>query len=155
MSKKSTKKEVRFLQTQNPRTKAWIKIDAKNGKVISTKKTPGKYKGIKVAKLARPTAQPAPSRVTPKVKSPVKDLKRKSSPKKKIVKKPKAKLKEPKIDENTRVSIESAKQRIASLTQTHLGHVERETGKIIQADHDYCKELGDRMLRKQFPGVKF
>src|SRR5688572_1426719 len=119
MTTKSKKKEVTFLQTQNPRTKQWIKINAKTGKIISTKKTPGKYKGIKIAKLAKPktkvkddpigrlykeikkdvakskAAFPAKGNDNGRVKKAAQNAKRAaSSPKKKTVAKPRVKISE-------------------------------------------------------------
>lgn len=65
MKAKSKKEKPRFLQTKNPRTKRWIKIDSKTGKIISTKTTPGKYVGIPVAKIGKPVPK---KKSAPKVK---------------------------------------------------------------------------------------
>ena len=35
------------VQALNPKTKRWVKIDTAKGKIISHKKTPGPYKGIR------------------------------------------------------------------------------------------------------------
>ena len=134
MTTKSKKEKPRFLQTQNPRTKAWVKIDSKTGKIISTKKTPGKYKGIKVAKLSKPVL----------AKKGVIAL---SSPKKKSA--PKVK-----ISEQTKADIAAAKARIATLEGNHLAQVLAHTGKVLPEDRKYCKSLGKRMLEKQFPILK-
>lgn len=34
------------VQLQNPRTKRWVKLDTKTGKIVAVKKTDGPYKGI-------------------------------------------------------------------------------------------------------------
>ena len=134
MTTKSKKEKPRFLQTQNPRTKAWVKIDSKTGKIISTKKTPGKYKGIKVAKLSKPVlakkgviALPFP--------------KKKSAPK-------------VKLSEQTKADIATANARIDQLEANHFKYVELETGKLLPEDKAYAKSLRKRMLEKQFPILK-
>lgn len=50
-----TKKKKRTVakdraQAFNPRTKRWVKIDTKTGKIVGHKKTKGKYKGVRIAK---------------------------------------------------------------------------------------------------------
>ncbi len=35
------------VQALNPKTKRWVKIDTKKGKIISHKSTPGPYKRIR------------------------------------------------------------------------------------------------------------
>jgi len=35
------------VQALNPKTKRWVKIDTKKGKIISHKSSPGPYKGIR------------------------------------------------------------------------------------------------------------
>lgn len=119
-----------FLQTQNPRTKMWIKINAKTGKIISTKKTPGKYKGIKVAKLAKKA-------VAKKAAKPASARKGWAASFKKG-------------DAEFKGRVNSEKARIKSLTENHLKSVASEAGKVTKADRDYCKALGERMLDHKF-----
>lgn len=38
------------VQTKNPRTGKYVKIDRDKGKIISTKKSPGPYKGVPLIK---------------------------------------------------------------------------------------------------------
>jgi hypothetical protein len=40
-------------QAFNPRTKRWVKLDTKTGKIVAHKKTEGKYKGVREAKPKR------------------------------------------------------------------------------------------------------
>ncbi len=143
MTTKSKKSEPKFLQTKNPRTKRWIKIDAKSGKIISTKTTPGKYKGIKVAKIAKPSAKAA------------KPVKASSKRAKSLTKKP-VRVAQPrvKISEQTKADIAAAKSKIATLEANHLAQVLAHTGKVLPEDRKYCKSLGKRMLEKQFPILK-
>ena len=44
----SSKKSV--VQTKNPKTGRYVKIDRSKGKIISHKKTKGPYKGVPVAR---------------------------------------------------------------------------------------------------------
>jgi len=154
MITKSKKKEVTFLQTQNPRTKRWIKINSKTGKIISTKKTPGKYKGVKVAKLAKPSspvknnpkrAKTAPLSVFNKsLKKTVKTVKKPAPARKGWA----TKFKKATAEEKQKIRLEQV--RILQLTKAHLAQVKVETGKITVEDKTYCKSLGNRMLEYKF-----
>ncbi len=37
-----------IVQTKNPRTQRYVKIDRVHGKILSTKKSPGPYKNIHI-----------------------------------------------------------------------------------------------------------
>ena len=41
------------VQCQNPRTQRYVKIDRVNGKILSTKKSPGPYKNIQIIKSSK------------------------------------------------------------------------------------------------------
>lgn len=38
------------VQTKNPKTGRYVKIDRSAGRILDTKKSPGKYKGIPIAR---------------------------------------------------------------------------------------------------------
>jgi hypothetical protein len=42
--------KTKYVQSKNPKNGRYVKIDRENGKTISTKSTPGPYKGIPVAR---------------------------------------------------------------------------------------------------------
>jgi len=44
----SKKRDV--VQTKNPKTGHYVKIDRSAGKILDTKKSPGPYKGVPVAR---------------------------------------------------------------------------------------------------------
>ncbi len=46
---KEMKKMQRYTQIQHPRTGNWMKVDTKEGKLVSIKKT--KYKGVRVVPI--------------------------------------------------------------------------------------------------------
>lgn len=50
-SKKKNKSDV--VQVKNPRTGRYVKIDRAKGKILSHKKSEGKYKNIPVARKAQ------------------------------------------------------------------------------------------------------
>jgi hypothetical protein len=35
------------VQVKNPVTKRWVKVNTKTGRIVSAKKTPGPYKGVR------------------------------------------------------------------------------------------------------------
>ncbi len=39
-------KKSEVIQVYNPKTKRWVKIDKKTGKIVAHKKSPGPYKNI-------------------------------------------------------------------------------------------------------------
>ncbi len=41
---------TRRVQVRNPVTKRWVKVDTKTGRIVSHKKTPGPYKGVRKKK---------------------------------------------------------------------------------------------------------
>ena len=43
--------KIEYVQTKNPRSGMYIKIDKTHGKIVSTKKTKGPYKNIPIAEL--------------------------------------------------------------------------------------------------------
>lgn len=43
-------KERDIVQTKNPKTGRYVKIDRSAGKILDTKKSPGPYKGVPVAR---------------------------------------------------------------------------------------------------------
>ena len=43
-------KKARIVQTKNPKTGRYVKIDRKAGRIVDTKKSPGPYKGVPVAR---------------------------------------------------------------------------------------------------------
>jgi len=38
------------VQVKNPVTKRWVKVNTKTGRIVSAKKTPGPYKGVRKKK---------------------------------------------------------------------------------------------------------
>lgn len=40
----------KIVQTKNPRTGKYVKIDRSKGKILSNKKSPGPYKGVPVVR---------------------------------------------------------------------------------------------------------
>ena len=55
MKKKIKKKVVKkdIIQSKNPKTGRYVKIDRAKGKIVSSKKTPGPYAGIPIARKKR------------------------------------------------------------------------------------------------------
>lgn len=53
-----------------------------------------------------------------------------------------------------KVEVAAAKALIAQQTKFHLEQVLATTGKILQVDKAYCKDLGNRILAKKFPTLK-
>ena len=51
--KKVKTKGVRIVQTRNPKTGHYIKIDKALGKIVAHKKTPGPYKNVAIVKKSR------------------------------------------------------------------------------------------------------
>lgn len=45
-----TVKKRDIVQTKNPKTGRYVKIDRSVGKIVDTKKSPGPYKGVPVAR---------------------------------------------------------------------------------------------------------
>jgi hypothetical protein len=43
-------KKARIVQTKNPKTGRYVKIDRAKGKIIGTKKSPGPYSNVPVAR---------------------------------------------------------------------------------------------------------
>jgi hypothetical protein len=43
-------KENRIVQTKNPRTGRYVKVDRNKGRILSTKKSIGPYKGIPITR---------------------------------------------------------------------------------------------------------
>ena len=41
---------AKIVQTRNPRTNRYIKIDREKGRLVSEKKSPGPYKGVPIAR---------------------------------------------------------------------------------------------------------
>lgn len=57
-------------------------------------------------------------------------------------------------DAQFKAEVKSAKEMIAQQTKFHLDGVLAATGKVLQVDKDYCKDLGNRILAKKFPTLK-
>jgi hypothetical protein len=45
--------EKKIVQTKNPRTGKYVKIDQGKGKIITTKKSPGPYKGVPIIRKGK------------------------------------------------------------------------------------------------------
>jgi hypothetical protein len=43
-------KKAKIIQTKNPKTGRYVKIDRSAGRIIDTKKSPGPYKSVPVAR---------------------------------------------------------------------------------------------------------
>jgi len=43
-----SKSKSKIVQTKNPRSGKYVKIDRSKGKILSTKKSPGPYKGVPI-----------------------------------------------------------------------------------------------------------
>ncbi len=43
-------KKARIVQSKNPKTGRYVKIDRQKGQIIASKKSPGKYAGVPVAR---------------------------------------------------------------------------------------------------------
>ncbi len=43
-------KKARIVQSKNPKTGRYVKIDRQKGKIIANKKSPGPYQGVPVAR---------------------------------------------------------------------------------------------------------
>jgi len=43
-------KKARIVQSKNPKTGRYVKIDRQKGKIIASKKSPGPYQGVPVAR---------------------------------------------------------------------------------------------------------
>ena len=46
----SSRKERDLVQVKNPRSGRYVKIDRSAGRIVSQKKSPGPYKGIRVVR---------------------------------------------------------------------------------------------------------
>ncbi len=46
-------KKARIVQTKNPRTGRYVKIDRSAGRIVDTKKSPGPYKNVPVARKSK------------------------------------------------------------------------------------------------------
>ena len=48
--KSSSRKTRELVQVKNPRSGRYVKIDKSAGRIVSHKKSPGPYKGVRVVK---------------------------------------------------------------------------------------------------------
>lgn len=57
-----TDKQKDFVQLKNPRTGHYVKVDRREGRILSHKKSPGPYKGVPIFRAQRAVPRAASPR---------------------------------------------------------------------------------------------